>query len=495
MIDPVCSSMSAATTSKNGGVTPDDGISDLAFLQILDALVEATAGLGSPGKDNSAVVSMGATDPFAAYLSAKIGSTTADGNVETVFANGCPGRRREGGSPSAAIEMVQSLLSTLALHLQPWQLKVSAKATSTRGVRDPKADPIGGTVGGLVEELLAVPPSGRNLFLLQALAHASALLGEESKRPSQQALRLLGASSPEASTLEEIVAALRTKAVRSSSGHSQTAEASVRDEMGTDIQRGDEAFNAGARLASDHDGRGEPGTKSSQSNRPIVQAIVATQKAQEKQSFAHDRYLSGQQVPEIMGVSYVSGDAQTADLTLNRVYAGASEATTSTRVSDGSYVPPPASVYTGASGATTASASVVEQIARRAHLIVARGQVGLSIQLEPEELGTVRVQVSMGSRGLHVKLATEASDAKEIIQSSLPQLKAAFESQGLKVDRFDVAVASSFSAFGSLEDDARWQGLNGSHSPERYLLPDDVDVEGAEKLEVGRSNSLVDYRI
>ncbi len=46
--------------------------------------------------------------------------------------------------------------------------------------------------------------------------------------------------------------------------------------------------------------------------------------------------------------------------------------------------------------------SVADQIARRAHLILSRGRAGLYIQLEPKELGKVRVYVELGSEGVHV---------------------------------------------------------------------------------------------
>ncbi|MCL4533633.1 MAG: flagellar hook-length control protein FliK [Bacteroidetes bacterium] len=148
------------------------------------------------------------------------------------------------------------------------------------------------------------------------------------------------------------------------------------------------------------------------------------------------------------------------------------------------------------SAAGSLRASVAEQIARRAHLAVGQGRAGLSIQLEPKDLGKVQVHVSIGADGLRVGLAAEASDTREIIQASLPLLRAAFESQGLVVERFDLGIGAGFAGWGSPGGSAQQrQGLGSGQPNGYYPANEETGVDGGEVYETGPRDTLVDYRI
>ena len=143
----------------------------------------------------------------------------------------------------------------------------------------------------------------------------------------------------------------------------------------------------------------------------------------------------------------------------------------------------------------TVVTSIVEQIARRAQLVSARGRSRMVIQLEPKDLGKVRVHLSVGANGMDVRLSAESSDAREIIESSLPRLKAAFETQGIILDRFEVTIAPGFSAFASSRRDAEQQGLGVSQSPGYYSWDEEPEAESGQISDVAMGTSLVDYRI
>ncbi len=140
-------------------------------------------------------------------------------------------------------------------------------------------------------------------------------------------------------------------------------------------------------------------------------------------------------------------------------------------------------------------ASVIEQIARRAHLAV-RGRGGLSIQLEPRDLGKVQVHVTMGNDGLRVGVTAEAENTRQMLQASLPQLRAAFESQGIVVERFDMGFGGNLVGFGTPEGSPQQrQGPAGSPAGGTFLSADESAVGTIEAGEARSRESLVDYRI
>ncbi len=80
-------------------------------------------------------------------------------------------------------------------------------------------------------------------------------------------------------------------------------------------------------------------------------------------------------------------------------------------------------------------ASIVERIA-----VTVRGsQSEARIALKPEHLGSLRVQISTDNNVVSIKIMTEFSMARDLLESHLPQLKAELQQQGLDVEEFDVS--------------------------------------------------------
>ncbi len=147
-------------------------------------------------------------------------------------------------------------------------------------------------------------------------------------------------------------------------------------------------------------------------------------------------------------------------------------------------------------GAPPIGPSLVEQIAQRAHIFMAQGRAGLNIQLEPEELGKVRVYVGLGSEGLQVRLDAESGDTRGILQASLPQLREALERQGLKVDRFDLAFSAGAFSFGTPQDHGSQQPrMNDGQRSMPYYWEEHAASEPERTPNLQPSSSLVDYRI
>jgi flagellar hook-length control protein FliK len=83
----------------------------------------------------------------------------------------------------------------------------------------------------------------------------------------------------------------------------------------------------------------------------------------------------------------------------------------------------------------------MEQIVRRAVVQVRDGQHEARIDLKPDFMGHVRMQVITENQQVTVKILTEFGFVKDMIENNIQQLKADLQQQGLDVDKLDVSVS------------------------------------------------------
>jgi flagellar hook-length control protein FliK len=84
----------------------------------------------------------------------------------------------------------------------------------------------------------------------------------------------------------------------------------------------------------------------------------------------------------------------------------------------------------------------LDQIVRKAVIHVRNGQHEARIDLKPEFLGHVRMQVITENHQVTVKILTEFGFVKDMVENNIHQLKADLQQQGLNVDKLEVAVSS-----------------------------------------------------
>ena len=89
-------------------------------------------------------------------------------------------------------------------------------------------------------------------------------------------------------------------------------------------------------------------------------------------------------------------------------------------------------------------ADVLNQIVDRAVFKLSKGQSEVRIDLKPDFLGPVRLQIVTESHQVSLRILTESHAVKGIIEGNLGQLKNDLQTQGLKVDEIDVSVAKDF---------------------------------------------------
>ena len=83
----------------------------------------------------------------------------------------------------------------------------------------------------------------------------------------------------------------------------------------------------------------------------------------------------------------------------------------------------------------------MNQIVQKAVLSFNNGQNEVRIDLKPEFLGHIRMQIVTDSHQVAVKIIAESHFVKDMLESNLNQLKADLQAQGLKVDGLAVSVA------------------------------------------------------
>jgi flagellar hook-length control protein FliK len=105
----------------------------------------------------------------------------------------------------------------------------------------------------------------------------------------------------------------------------------------------------------------------------------------------------------------------------------------------------PAEAAAAAKGRDTAAApvktDVFDQIVQRAAVHVKNDQGEIRIDLKPEFLGHVRLQIVTENQQVTVRILTELPMVRDMIESSIQQLKSDLQQQGLRVERVEVAVA------------------------------------------------------
>ncbi len=89
----------------------------------------------------------------------------------------------------------------------------------------------------------------------------------------------------------------------------------------------------------------------------------------------------------------------------------------------------------------SAQANTLKQIVNKATFNLGRGHSEFKIDLKPESLGHLKMQILTENHRVTVRILTQNPLVKDMIESNLAQLKANFQNQGLEIEKFDVSVA------------------------------------------------------
>jgi flagellar hook-length control protein FliK len=92
-------------------------------------------------------------------------------------------------------------------------------------------------------------------------------------------------------------------------------------------------------------------------------------------------------------------------------------------------------------------AETLGQIVDKAVFRLKNGQSEVRIDLKPDSLGHVKLQIVTENHQMTLRIMAESHAAKNLIDSGIGQLKADLQAQGLRVDELEVSVANEFNDF------------------------------------------------
>ena len=143
----------------------------------------------------------------------------------------------------------------------------------------------------------------------------------------------------------------------------------------------------------------------------------------------------------------------------------------------------------------SAQADTLRQIVNKAALNVESGRSEFKIDLKPESLGHLKMQILTENNRVTVRILAENPLVKDMIESNLGQLKANFQNQGLEIEKFDVSVAQDSNKNGTRDGgyDSKRMGKKSGDPKNGY----DGKVEESEEIDArarrGQGEGVVNF--
>ncbi len=97
----------------------------------------------------------------------------------------------------------------------------------------------------------------------------------------------------------------------------------------------------------------------------------------------------------------------------------------------------------------SAQENTLRQIVNKAAFNLENGRSEFKIDLKPESLGHLKMQILTENHHVTVRILTQSPLVKDMIENNLAQLKASFQNQGLEIEKFDVSVAQDWNKNGT----------------------------------------------
>jgi hypothetical protein len=125
----------------------------------------------------------------------------------------------------------------------------------------------------------------------------------------------------------------------------------------------------------------------------------------------------------------------------------------------------------------------VSQIVERIAVSVRGNQSEARIALKPDHLGSIRLQISTENNTVSVRIMTEFSMARDLLEFHLPQLKMELQQQGLDVEEFSVTLSEEQHNFRREKRPPQGQAKTGARakSGDAGAKPDQTTVEPGDR--------------
>jgi flagellar hook-length control protein FliK len=107
--------------------------------------------------------------------------------------------------------------------------------------------------------------------------------------------------------------------------------------------------------------------------------------------------------------------------------------------------------------------SLMDKIIKKAVLELGNNKTELKINIKPESMGPIKIQVVSENNHVNAKIITETEIAKEIIEKNIDRLRSDLCKNGMEMDSIDVSV----------EQKNQYEGSNYRDNDEKLLRRND----------------------
>ena len=140
------------------------------------------------------------------------------------------------------------------------------------------------------------------------------------------------------------------------------------------------------------------------------------------------------------------------------------------------------------------SSHTMDQVVQKAVLLLNNDQHEVHLELKPEFLGHIRMQIVTENQQVAIKIVAELPFVKDMLENNLHQLKAELQAQGLDIDELEVSVAHDSYAGGDAHQTAE------APKAQAAVNSNDFDDEPSEKITQSqfrdrgpRTETAIDY--
>lgn len=126
-----------------------------------------------------------------------------------------------------------------------------------------------------------------------------------------------------------------------------------------------------------------------------------------------------------------------------------------------------------------------QSILARSNFVNGSGNQKLFINLYPEHLGSLRIEILQSENGLIARIMASTSQAKDLVESQLSSLKQSFIMQNISVEKIEITNQQLFQSERSLQRDAEQQK---QQTPQQKDDKDNHDINEEESF----SSTLLD---
>ena len=121
-----------------------------------------------------------------------------------------------------------------------------------------------------------------------------------------------------------------------------------------------------------------------------------------------------------------------------------------------------------------------DNIVQKARLFMDGGRSEIKIQLNPPELGIIKLEFAVEDDNLETKITVERSAVKDVIEKDIPRLRELLSSADIDVGKLDVSLQEKEDEKLSLKDKDLQSGSESDSTKDDEFLEDGIDEESIE---------------